>query len=165
MPSGEVRRIAAEEAELYKDIRLEMLRLNPESFGEAHGDALKKEIEFYEDRLKGGYVAGCFKDGKIVATAGVYEPLENKKRHKAVLWGVYTTPEYRGQGIGRALCKNALDNVSEAIELIQLSVVKGKDTALGLYKDLGFKEYGLEEKALKIDGQYYDEILMVKFLK
>jgi hypothetical protein len=29
---------------------------------------------------------------------------------------------------------------------------------------MGFVEYGLEEKVLKYQGAYFDEVLMVKFL-
>jgi RimJ/RimL family protein N-acetyltransferase len=33
-----------------------------------------------------------------------------------------------------------------------------------LYASLGFVEYGIERKALKHNGRYYDEILMAKEL-
>jgi RimJ/RimL family protein N-acetyltransferase len=43
-------------------------------------------------------------------------------------------------------------------------VVGENQAAYRFYKNLGFVEYGRETKALKQDGRYYDEILMVKFL-
>jgi hypothetical protein len=34
------------------------------------------------------------------------------------------------------------------------------NAAVRLYTRLGFKEYGLEQRALKFGGRYYDEVLM-----
>ena len=38
------------------------------------------------------------------------------------------------------------------------------ETARRLYARLGFVEYGIERKALKQHGRYYDEVLMAKDL-
>ncbi|WP_229176231.1 GNAT family N-acetyltransferase [Bradyrhizobium ivorense] len=45
-----------------------------------------------------------------------------------------------------------------------MGVTKGNAPALRLYQSAGFVEYGLERHALKVDGRYYDEILMEKDL-
>jgi RimJ/RimL family protein N-acetyltransferase len=50
------------------------------------------------------------------------------------------------------------------VELIQLAVVSDNEAARRLYQRLGFVEYGIEKKALKQDGRYYDEVLMAKEL-
>ena len=47
-----------------------------------------------------------------------------------------------------------------AIEEIRLSVVTTNAEAVRLYAKAGFSVYGLERRALKIDGRYYDELLM-----
>jgi RimJ/RimL family protein N-acetyltransferase len=44
-------------------------------------------------------------------------------------------------------------------------VVSENQQARRLYERLGFLEYGLELRALKQDGHYYDEVLMAKNLK
>ena len=46
------------------------------------------------------------------------------------------------------------------VELVQLTVVRDNERARGLYASLGFQEYGVEWHSLKLDGRYYDEILM-----
>jgi RimJ/RimL family protein N-acetyltransferase len=48
--------------------------------------------------------------------------------------------------------------------VVQLTVVAGNETARRLYAGLGFEEYGLEKKALKLGDRYFDEILMAKDL-
>ncbi len=48
--------------------------------------------------------------------------------------------------------------------MVQLTVVTENEAARRLYEAMGFVEYGYEKRALKHDGRYYDEVLMVKFL-
>jgi len=45
-----------------------------------------------------------------------------------------------------------------------LTVISENEAARRLYRALGFIEYGVEKRALKQNGRYYDEVLMVKFL-
>ena len=42
---------------------------------------------------------------------------------------------------------------------------EGNEPAIQTYKKLEFERFGVEEKALKINGVYYNEIHMVKFLE
>jgi hypothetical protein len=50
-------------------------------------------------------------------------------------------------------------------EVIQLALVRDNEQARRLYVRLGFAEYGIETRALKQVGRYYDEVLMAKNLK
>ncbi|MGE7186856.1 GNAT family N-acetyltransferase [Peribacillus sp. NPDC006672] len=47
------------------------------------------------------------------------------------------------------------------VEKINLTVVTSNQKAKNLYTNLGFKVFGFEEKALKVNGVYYDEEHMV----
>lgn len=49
----------------------------------------------------------------------------------------------------------------DGLEQIKLTVVSENHPAKKLYKSLGFEVYGIERNALKFNGQYYDEDLMV----
>ena len=51
------------------------------------------------------------------------------------------------------------------IEQIHLTVVSSNKAANSLYASFGFVTYGIEKNALKVDGTYFDEELMVLFLK
>jgi RimJ/RimL family protein N-acetyltransferase len=41
-----------------------------------------------------------------------------------------------------------------------LKVVASNAAAFHLYSAAGFKEYGLERRALKVGSEYYDDVLM-----
>jgi hypothetical protein len=60
--------------------------------------------------------------------------------------------------------RDLVEFARQRVELIQLAVVSDNEQARRLYQRLGLK-YGIEKKALKQDGRYYDEVLMAKDLK
>ena len=82
-----------------------------------------------------------------------------------MLVGMYVRPSARKSGVGRRLVETIVEFARQRVELIQLSVVSDNEQARRLYGRLGFLEYGIEKKALKHDGRYYDEVLMAKDLK
>jgi RimJ/RimL family protein N-acetyltransferase len=57
------------------------------------------------------------------------------------------------------LLKYAFD--IDGLEQILIGATANNAAALGLYKNLGFKEYGREPRCLKFEGESYDEVLMV----
>jgi ribosomal protein S18 acetylase RimI-like enzyme len=71
----------------------------------------------------------------------------------------------RETGVGRRLVETIVEFARQRVELIQLSVVSDNEQVRRLYERLGFLEYGIEKKALKQDGRYYDEVLMARDLK
>ena len=77
---------------------------------------------------------------------------------------MYVRPSARKAGLGRRLVETIVEFARQRVELIQLSVVSDNEQARRLYERLGFLEYGIEKKALKQDGRYYDEVLMAKDL-
>ena len=51
-------------------------------------------------------------------------------------------------------------SAAQSVELVLIVVAKGNESAFRLYRSAGFVEYGAEPHARKIDGRYYDDILM-----
>jgi ribosomal protein S18 acetylase RimI-like enzyme len=95
----------------------------------------------------------------LVAIAGLrLQP--GKSSHKAQLWGMFVLREARRAGLATALLAHLTRHAAEAIEEIRLSVVTTNAEAVRLYAKAGFSVYGLERRALKIDGRYCDELLM-----
>ncbi len=108
---------------------------------------------------------GAFSDAELVGVAGLRIGEGRKEAHKGLLWGVFVRPRSRKTGLGRRLVETIIDFARTRVELIQLAVVSENEQARRLYAGLGFVEYGFEQKALKQDDRYYDEVLMAKDLK
>jgi RimJ/RimL family protein N-acetyltransferase len=77
---------------------------------------------------------------------------------------MYIRPAARNAGLGKKLVASVLDHARGRVEMVQLTVVSENEDARRLYSAMGFVEYDFEKRALKQDGRYYDEVLMVRFL-
>lgn len=74
---------------------------------------------------------------------------------------------FRGKGIGQLLVEAALDKARKdnIIEIVYLMVRSDHAGAVRLYKKAGFEQLALLEKDTKIGDEYFDGILMRKFIK
>jgi RimJ/RimL family protein N-acetyltransferase len=163
-PQIQIRRLTPADASFYRDIRLEGLRCNPEAFGSTFEAENAETSIFFSERLAGSASFGAFRDTELVGIAGLLIREGRKEDHKALLVGMYIRPSARNAGVGRRLVETIIEFARLRVELIQLAVVSDNHKAWRLYKRLGFVEYGVEKKALKQDGRYYDEVLMMKDL-
>jgi ribosomal protein S18 acetylase RimI-like enzyme len=77
---------------------------------------------------------------------------------------MYVRPAARSAEVGRRLVDAVCSLARHQVELIQLTVVLDNEQARRLYARSGFLEYGIEKRALKEAGRYYDEVLMAKDL-
>jgi RimJ/RimL family protein N-acetyltransferase len=160
----EVRLLLPVDAVLYRDIRLEALKLSSEAFGSTFEAEHAEALTWFADRLESSVVFGAFDGAGLVGTAGFFIRQGRKEAHKGVLWGMYVRPRARKAGIGRRLAEAVIDHARQHVDLIQLTVVSGNEPARRLYDSLGFIEYGIEKNSLKQDGRYWDEVLMAKSL-
>jgi ribosomal protein S18 acetylase RimI-like enzyme len=161
----QIRRLTPADASLFRDIRLEGLRYNSEAFGSTFEAENARPLAFFSERLGGSASFGAFHGSELVGIAGLLIREGQKEAHKGQLVGMYVRPSARKAGVGRRLVETIVEFARQRVELIQLSVVRENDQAQRLYERLGFLEYGIEKKALKQDGRYYDEVLMAKDLK
>ena len=163
LSSSQIRRLEISDAALFRDIR-EALQKNPEAFGSTFERENAQPLSWFEERLDAADIFGAFLDGTLAGMAG-YSARENSKQaHKGLLWTMYVRAAARNAGVGKALVAAVLDHARGRVEMVQLTVVSENESARRLYRAMGFVEYGYEKKALKHDGRYYDEVLMVNFL-
>jgi ribosomal protein S18 acetylase RimI-like enzyme len=159
-----IRRLAPPEAAAYREIRLDALRCSPEAFGSTFEAESARPIERFAERLSNCTVFGALRGAEIVGMAGFMGREGAKDAHKGMLWGMYVRADSRNAGVGRRLAENVIEFARGRVELLQLAVVRDNEPARRFYASLGFVEYGIERKALKQGGRYYDEILMAKEL-
>lgn len=157
-----VRRLLPEEAALYRDIRLDALKSDPDAFGSTFGEESKQPLHLFTKRLETSAVFGAFAGSELVGVVGFFVKPSCKEAHKGVLVGMYVRPGARTGGIGRRLVEAVIDHARQKVEVVQLTVIKENQRAVRLYARLGFVEYGVERKSLKQDGRYWDEVLMAK---
>lgn len=161
MSSFQLRRLEARDVDAYRSFRLDGLKRHPESFGASYEDEAKQPLDWFANRLTVAAIIGAFDAaGALAGVAGLTIPSAIKTRHKGVLWGMYVLEAARGSGVSKRLVEAVIDEARGKVEQLQLTVVSSNAAAIRLYSKLGFVGYGLEARALCVDGQYFDEMLM-----
>ncbi len=167
----EFRVLKSEDAPEWWRLRLESLEGNPEAFSASAEDHRKLSIDEVKKRLGVGtsdsFVVGAFEDGQLVGMSGFHREIGLKSQHKGRIWGVYVTPAKRGTGVGRKLLKMILERVEKhhGVQQILISYSTTQKAAGVLYRSLGFKPFGCEPRALKVDEKFLDEEYMVLMLE
>ncbi len=89
-----------------------------------------------------------------------------KLRHKGILFRMYISKQFRGQGIAKSLIEVVVEKAKTipGIEQINLTVIQNNETARALYK-AGFITFGSEVNAIKWKGRYFTEDQMVLHLR
>ena len=143
-------------------MRLEALRRHPEVFGSSYEEESQYPLdEFARSISPPDLVLGAFVADRLVGIAGLYVPRKLKQRHKGHIFGVYVDGAHRRSGLARNLVEAIIDEARRArLRLVQLSVTVGNAAARRLYESLGFRRYGIERRALLINGVLCDEELM-----
>ncbi len=161
-----INKLSASDADDYRDLRLEGLSAHPEAFGASWEDESVLSVEDFAERLETNIVFGARRNDTkaLVGAVGLRIPTASKTRHKGAIWGMYVRPETRGSGIGAALIKHAVDHIRPMVEEVTIIVGSTNTAAHKLYSKMGFEQYGLERRALKIGQTYYDEVLMALVL-
>ena len=82
--------------------------------------------------------------------------------HIGAIVGMHVAAEQQGNGYGRALLDAALGLAHQmpGLAVIHLGVESTNKRAKSLYASFGFETYGVEELAIFVDGEYFDEDLM-----
>jgi ribosomal protein S18 acetylase RimI-like enzyme len=166
----EVLRLDRSHAEDYLRLRLEALKTNPEAFGASYEETVSREnpIEHTAARLdeRKNFTFGAYINGTLSGMLVLVPETAKKMKHKASIFGMYVTPDHRGKGIARTMIKKAILQAGnlEGVEQINLTVVTTNDSAKRLYSSMGFHTYGMEKRAIKYKGEYFDEEYMVLFL-
>jgi L-amino acid N-acyltransferase YncA len=156
----QIRQLSPADAESFRELRLEGLRLNPEAFGSTYDFEKVQPPDRYFGWLTNSSVFGAFQNSQLIGTASFTQLSGQKDSHKGLLRAMYVRPTHRRTGAGRQLVQAIIDHARPKVEQLQLAVVSTNQPAIRLYQTLGFRQYGLEKNALKHNGLYSDEILM-----
>jgi RimJ/RimL family protein N-acetyltransferase len=155
-----IRPLGAGDAERFRALRLAALRGEPDAFGSTYESEAGDSLERFGERLADGRVLGLLRGAALIGMAGYSLCDWPKSRHKAGLWGLYVEPSERRGGAATGLMQALIRAAAGEAEILQLKVVSTNQAALRLYAKLGFRQYGLEKRALKQAGRYDDEVLM-----
>lgn len=115
-----------------------------------HEDQMIKMCVYFEDRIVG---------------AAHVTRLRYKENH-AGEFGISLSQDFRGQGLGKILMSELIQQAKEILSVSQLILTCSllNVSAQELYKKLGFQEYGRLPEALQYENSFVDQVLMYKKL-
>jgi len=155
--------LTAADAQAFRSLRLAALQGHPEAFGASYADEAARSLAAFAERVvpaPPSRVYGAFLERDLVGMAGFLAATSIKTRHRGTLWGVHVAQEQRGRGIARRLVESVIAHAGHHVLVLQARVVTSNTVARTLYERLGFRSYGVEAKALCVDGVFYDEALL-----
>ncbi len=166
----QIRRLSSPDANAFQALRLEALRECPSAFSSSYEEEFGTPIPVIGKRLAAEPnrdMFGAFSDTELVGTIGFGREGARKLAHKGFIRGMYVSPAFRNQSIGRQLVSHVLQHAASLTGLrqITLTVTASNVAAIGLYEKMGFTSFGLEPAALLVEGEIHDEIYMVRFVE
>lgn len=164
-----IRPAQMEDAPGYRDLRLEMLRLDPVAFSADLASAESQPSSYWGERLRGlgssGMIYFAAHDDNLIGMCAVIRRNMPKTRHSADIFSVYVQSEWRGMKIAQALINQAVEWArAQNITILKLAVVNINQPAIRCYERCGFSVYGTEPQAVLYDGRMYDDLLMARVL-
>jgi predicted GNAT family acetyltransferase len=147
-PPMTVHRVTPEDAARMRALRLEMLADSPLAFLETVAQAAARPHADYRRRIvqasRGRQLAQFVADpgGRLIGHAGGTVLPEDPAA--TVVFAVYLTPRFRGQGVlGTLVDAVAQWSVEAGRDELMLEVVVGNDRAVRAYQRLGFRDTGV----------------------
>lgn len=164
-----IRKLLAEDATAFQDLRLRALLDKPGSFTSSHAEESPLSVGEVAARLaptSDRAVFGAFDGGRLIGMAGLGREAMVKIAHKAYIWGMYVEPNYRAKGWGQRLLEATIEFAAQVpgVRQVNISVYSGNEVARRLYISSGFVPYGIEPCAMQVGDTCYDEEHMVRLL-
>jgi len=99
--------------------------------------------------------------GKIVSVGGVHGNQRKKLKHNVDL-DISVLKDYWNIGVATHMLEHILNycRVTKEIENVVLEVREDNEFAVELYKKKGFMRIGKYSKNFKVDGEYFDALIM-----
>jgi RimJ/RimL family protein N-acetyltransferase len=156
MPS--VRRLTADDAEIFRALRLEALTMAPDAFVATIEEYHGRPLSWFVERLTEDAIFAAFNDkNEAVGMAGFTRMKSGRESHKGLVWTMYLRESERGRGIAGELLRAVIEHARGKVEVLQLAVVSTNAAAVALYEKHGFRRWGLEPFALRTGEGVYTE--------
>ncbi len=160
----EIVELPPERWEDLRRLRLEALKLEPLAYGSSYEEEQHLPRVTWQARIS--RVLFAVVDNNPVGIIRYDYETHQKNGHIANIYSVYVNKIYRNQGIGNQLMSSVIKKIREkgGIRKVKLTVNPAQERAVKLYQKHGFNSIGVCKDETCIDGKFYDELVMEKYL-
>ena len=160
----EARRLTQADQPAWRNLRIEALERFPSAF--LTGVEEQQQRSAAKDRagLATGNWWGLF-DTEMIGQAALIPMPQIACTHRMEIGAFYLTPGFQGTGAAEYLMQTMEDaaRARDALQL-ELSVAASNPKAIRFYEKLGFRRYGIQPRAVILNGQPQDDLFYVKML-
>jgi len=158
-----IRRLQAEDAALYRPLRLRALTEDPAAYLTSPEEFAARSLADIAGQLtpsETAFTLGALAGTQLVGMATLVRAGRLKLRHRADVMAVYVAPETRGQGVAVALLGELIRQARQmpGLDVLNLSVTETQLAARQLYLKLGFSVWGVQPDALRQAGAPLTEL-------
>lgn len=124
---------------------------------------LRKDLVYWK-QLKNRTILLCILNGIFAGYAVIHGYKHSKAKHVASVH-LAVKEEHQRQGIGSELMK-AVERWSKQRDItrLEVSVMEHNESALNLFKKIGFQQEGIRQNAIKLNDTYINEHSLSKIL-
>lgn len=167
----EIRRLTTAHAAGYRAIMLQGYAQEPETFIATVPEREPLPLEWWACRVSDDpdstqRVFGAFVEDRLIGVAGLRREQRPRTLHKSSLFGLFVLPQFRDRGIARALVEAVLEEARSmpATRVVRLTVTESNGAALRLYESCGFRPFGTEPMAVKMDERFVSLVHMWRLI-
>jgi RimJ/RimL family protein N-acetyltransferase len=167
MDAVKIARLTPADAVPYRALMLQAYATEADAFTSTVAEREALALEWWASRiadepLAAELVFGAFGPTGLVGAAGLSFERRERTAHKALLFGMFVRPGFRGRGIARALVGEVLAAARSrpGTRVVQLTVTEGNAAALRLYQSCGFAAFGIEPLAMKVGDRFLSKVHM-----
>ncbi|OHV78500.1 GNAT family N-acetyltransferase [Ensifer sp. LCM 4579] len=158
-----IRLLGPDDIEVFRRIRLEALRVEPDCFASSAEDWEKLSDDEWRRRLVDGSVFVGFRGEDPVGIMGLLHERAKKMAHRATLVMVYVRQDSRRTGLATSLLETVTDHaLAQGIRQLELTVSAENPKAIGFYRRNGFAQIGCIPGGCIRNGREVDDILMAR---
>lgn len=149
-----VKVLAPEDIPLMQALRREALASAPYAFASSLDDDRTLDPGFVARSIANAatsVILLALADGRAVGMVGAARQEKRKSQHRAQIWGMYVSPEWRRGGVGAQLLAAVLEHIRAwaGVREVALCVTSAARDAQRLYERAGFRVWGCEPAALR----------------
>ena len=138
----EVVRVDGSNWQVYREVRLAMLRGAPRAFWTTYDEALARTDEEWRSLVEGSRLWLAMAGGRAVGSVGSFR-LPDQPEDECILVGMWVDPSARGLGVGERLVSTVVDDAGErGCSRVLLEVAHENARAVELYERMGFVATG-----------------------
>lgn len=150
------------DAEAFFALRMRCMHDAALQFRSAPEDVAREGLAHWQARLSGNddRIVGVFERDTLIGIGGITRDWRLKLRHKALLFGMFVSPDATGRGVGQTIVDALIEQAYGYVSSLHLTLMADNDRARALYERSGFVVYGREPQSVMQPDGPGDELLM-----